>query len=61
MKDFFSPDFMLDSPLAIKLYRDHASKMPIFDYHCHLSAKDIYEDRPFKSLGQLWFLHDHYK
>lgn len=61
MKDFFAEDFLLSSHLAIELYCKHASKMPIFDYHCHLSAKEIYEDREFSSLGQLWFDHDHYK
>lgn len=61
MKDFFSSDFMLESPLAIELYEKHAKSMPIFDYHCHLSAQEIYEDKVFSSLGSLWFDHDHYK
>ncbi|QTQ16073.1 glucuronate isomerase [Treponema parvum] len=61
MKDFFSETFMLESPLAVELYEKHAKSMPIFDYHCHLSAKEIYEDKVFSSLGGLWFDHDHYK
>lgn len=61
MKDFISSDFMLESSLAAKLYERYAKDMPIFDYHCHLSAQEIYEDEVFSSLGSLWFDHDHYK
>ncbi|MGI5174232.1 glucuronate isomerase [Treponema sp. OMZ 840] len=61
MRDFFSDEFLLDSPLAVNLYTEHAVKKPIFDYHCHLSAKEIYEDVQFSSLGELWLNHDHYK
>ncbi len=45
---------------AETLYR-YAKDLPIVDYHCHLSPKEIYEDRPFENLAQLWLGHDHYK
>ena len=35
--------------------------MPIFDYHCHLSPKDIAEDRNFNNLTEAWLEGDHYK
>jgi len=64
-KDFLGEDFLLDDALAKRLYRDHAAKMPIFDYHCHLSPKEIYEDRHFKTITEAWLgakgAGDHYK
>ncbi|MBM7572733.1 glucuronate isomerase [Aquibacillus albus] len=35
--------------------------MPIFDYHCHLTAKEIAEDRRFSSITEVWLGEDHYK
>ena len=35
--------------------------LPIVDYHCHLSAKEIYEDKPFDNIGEMWLGGDHYK
>ena len=35
--------------------------LPIVDYHCHLSPKEIYEDKPFDNLGEIWLAADHYK
>lgn len=61
MYEFMDDDFLLDNETARVLFHQHASKMPLFDYHCHLSAKEIWENKPFDSLGQLWLEHDHYK
>ena len=44
MKSFMDKDFLLDNKVAKHLYHDYAAKMPIVDYHCHLSPKEIYED-----------------
>lgn len=35
--------------------------LPIVDYHCHLSPKEIYEDKPFDNIGEMWIGGDHYK
>lgn len=35
--------------------------LPIVDYHCHLTARDIYEDKPFGNIAQMWLAADHYK
>ncbi len=35
--------------------------MPIYDYHCHIDPMDIYEDRRFENITQLWLGGDHYK
>ena len=47
MKQFMDRDFLLSNDTAKVLYHDHASKMPILDYHCHLDPKQIYEDVRF--------------
>jgi glucuronate isomerase len=35
--------------------------MPIIDYHCHIDPKDIWEDRRYDSITQVWLGGDHYK
>ncbi len=53
-------DYLLRTSAAEKLYAAVA-KLPIIDYHCHLSPKEIAEDAPFTSIGELWLGGDHYK
>ncbi len=61
MKPFMDQDFLLHNDVARELYHQHAAKMPIFDYHCHLNPKDIAEDRKFKNMTEIWLAGDHYK
>ena len=61
MKTFMDEDFLLQSDTAKELYHDHAAKMPIFDYHCHISPKEIAEDKRFENMTQIWLNGDHYK
>ena len=61
MKNFMDNDFLLQTETARKLYHDHAAKMPIYDYHCHLSAQEIAEDKQYDNLGECWLEGDHYK
>ena len=61
MKKFNDENFLLNSETAIHLYHDYAKKLPIIDYHCHLSPKEIYEDVAYENITQLWLLGDHYK
>jgi len=61
MKAFMDETFMLNNPTAVHLYEDYAKDQPIFDYHCHLSAREIYENRPFEDIAELWLGGDHYK
>ena len=61
MKQFMDRDFLLDTPMAKILYHEYACRMPIFDYHNHLSPKDIAEHRRFQNLTELWLEGDHYK
>ena len=61
MIPFMNEDFLLTNDTARKLYHDVAAKMPIVDYHCHLDARDIYEDVRFDNITRLWLGGDHYK
>ena len=54
-------NFLLQTETAQKLYHEHAAKMPIFDYHCHINPKDIAEDRRFNTITEIWLAGDHYK
>ncbi len=70
MKQFMDKDFILETDTAKHIFHDFAENLPIIDYHCHLSPQEIYEDRRFESLGDVWFggrnsdgtcAGDHYK
>ena len=60
MKEFMDKDFLLSTDTARKLYKT-ARDMPIFDYHCHLSPREIYENIQFRNIGHLMLGGDHYK
>lgn len=61
MKQFMDKDFLLKSETQQKLFHSFAENQPIFDWHCHLSAKEIYENKPCENIYQLWLTGDHYK
>lgn len=61
MKAFMDDNFLLQNETAVKLYHEHAKKMPIYDYHCHLSAQEIAENKQYKNITEVWLGGDHYK
>ncbi len=61
MKPFMDRDFLLSTDTARRLYHDVAADLPIIDYHCHLSPREIWEDRRFENITQVWLGGDHYK
>ncbi|MBQ7408359.1 MAG: glucuronate isomerase [Clostridia bacterium] len=61
MKSFLNEDFLLNNQTARSLYHECASTLPIIDYHCHVSPKEIYEDLHFENITQVWLYGDHYK
>ena len=74
MKAFMYKDFLLETPTAQHLYHDYAETLPIVDYHCHIPPQEIYEDRRFENIAQVWlgghqvladgsdyYFGDHYK
>ena len=70
MKAFMDQDFLLQTETARHLYHDYAKNLPLVDYHCHLNPREIYEDRRFENLAQVWlgglqpdgsYAGDHYK
>ena len=60
MEEFIKENYLLNTKTARSLYR-YASAMPIIDYHCHLSPKEIYEDKKFSTITEVWLGGDHYK
>ena len=58
---FIHKDFLLGNKAARRLYHEYAAAEPIFDYHCHISPRDIAENRQFKNLFEIWLEGDHYK
>ena len=61
MKRFMDEDFLLSTETAKHLYHDFAKKLPIVDYHCHLSPREIAEDRRYENITEVWLYGDHYK
>ena len=70
MKTFMDQDFLLETETAKHLFHDYAESLPLVDYHCHLNPREIWEDRRFRDLAEVWlggqepngsFAGDHYK
>ena len=61
MKNFLDEDFLLHNEPAKKLYHDYAEQMPIIDYHCHINPAEIYSDKKYDSISDVWLGGDHYK
>jgi glucuronate isomerase len=61
MKNFLDENFILQTDTAQKLYHEHAAKLPIIDYHCHLVPSMVANDHQFKSITEAWLGGDHYK
>lgn len=61
MVSFMSEDFLLSNETAKKVFHQYGSKMPIIDFHNHLSAKEIYENKCYNNIAEVWLGGDHYK
>ena len=70
MKAFMDQDFCLKNDTAKHLYHDYAEDLPIIDYHCHIPPREIYEDRRYNNIAEVWlggrnddgtYFGDHYK
>ena len=61
MQAFMDGDFLLTTDTAKRLYHGAAEACPIIDYHCHINPREIYEDRRYQNITQVWLGGDHYK
>lgn len=61
MKNFMDENFMLENETAKELFFNYAKDLPIFDWHCHLSPKEIWENKNYENITQVWLGGDHYK
>jgi glucuronate isomerase len=57
----FQEELFLTNQTGSRLYHKYAEDLPILDYHCHLLPQEIYENKEFEDLGEMWLAHDHYK
>ena len=60
MSEFLGRDFFLESSAAKVLFHEYAEKAPIIDYHCHIDPAEIYMDKRFADLSEVWLSGDHY-
>ncbi|TWT06546.1 glucuronate isomerase [Planococcus sp. CPCC 101016] len=58
---FMDDDFLLNSKSAKILYHEYAKNLPLYDFHCHLSPKQIAEDHHYENITDVWISGDHYK
>ena len=58
---FLDEDYLLDNEAAKDIYFNYVKDLPIFDYHCHVSPREIFEDRPFSDYTAIGLSSDHYK
>ena len=61
MRNFICNDFLLTNTTAKTLYHTYAENLPIIDYHCHLSPREIAEDKHYSNITEVWLYGDHYK
>ncbi len=70
MKAFMDKDFMLKNETAKRLFHEYSENLPLIDYHCHISPKEIYENRRYNNIAEVWlggrnddgtYFGDHYK
>ncbi len=54
-------DYLLRNETGERLFHGYVEGMPIVDYHCHISPREIFEDRRFKNITEVWLGGDHYK
>jgi glucuronate isomerase len=59
--NFIHKNFLLETKTASKLYHTYAESLPIIDYHCHISPKEVAQNRKFDNMTQIWLAGDHYK
>lgn len=58
IRSFLDANFLLRTDTAVELYRRHAEKLPVADYHTHLRADLIAADEPVADLTALWIEPD---
>ncbi|MGG3467209.1 glucuronate isomerase [Neobacillus pocheonensis] len=61
MKAFLDNHFLLNTDTAVKLYENAAAGLSIFDFHCHLNPQEVWENKAYESITQVWLSGDHYK
>ena len=61
MSAFINENFMLSNETARRLFHGEAENLPIIDYHCHIDAADIANDKRYENITELWLGADHYK
>lgn len=61
MSSLIHDHFLLRNKTAEKLYHQYAAELPIIDYHCHLNPQEIYENKTYRNLTEVWLYGDHYK
>lgn len=61
MNSFMDEKIFLNNSTSVEIYNRFAKEIPIVDYHCHLKAKDIYDNIQFNNISEVWLSNDHYK
>ncbi len=61
MKNFMDENFLLYNEVSEALFHNYAEQLPIIDYHCHVSPKEIAENKQYANITELWLSGDHYK
>ena len=51
---FIDENFLLKTETAKKLFNDYAKNEPIYDFHCHLNPQEIYENKNFEDISDVW-------
>jgi glucuronate isomerase len=58
---FIHEDFLLHNDEGVRLYHEYAERLPVIDFHTHLSPAAVAQDRTWENLTRIWLEEDHYK
>lgn len=62
---FLDENFLLTNEYSRFLFHNYAEDEAIIDYHCHLDPREIYENKNYDNITQIWLNNngagDHYK
>lgn len=61
MNKYLGETYLLKTEVAEELYETYAKALPIIDYHCHIDAMEIAENRTYENPTQIMLSGDHYK
>ena len=56
---YIDENILLETDFAQELYRKHAQRVAVIDYHSHISPHDVAVNRTFDTITSIWMENNH--